>query len=65
MVNVVELCFGDEGFDGFCMRLFEDCVEYMLFIIGEKLDNDFFSLEVVKRVVDKKLMELVKDYIWQ
>ncbi|KAK4653173.1 hypothetical protein QC762_505750 [Podospora pseudocomata] len=65
MANAPELRPGDEGFDGFRMRLPEDCVEYMLFIIGEKSDNDLPSLEAVKRAADKKLTELAKDYIWQ
>nr|CDP29553.1 Putative small glutamine rich protein with tetratricopeptide repeats 1 [Podospora anserina S mat+] len=65
MANAAELRPGDEGFDGFRMRLPEDCVEYMLFIIGEKSDNDLPSLEAVKRAADKKLTELAKDYIWQ
>lgn len=65
MANAPELRPGDEGFDGFRMRLPEDCVEYMLFIVGEKSDNDLPSLEAVKRAADKKLTELAKDYIWQ
>ncbi|KAK4675608.1 hypothetical protein QC764_505750 [Podospora pseudoanserina] len=65
MANAPELRPGDEGFDGFRMRLSEDCVEYMLFIIGEKSDNDLPSLEAVKRAADKKLTELAKEYIWQ
>ncbi|KAK0714316.1 SGT1 protein-domain-containing protein [Apiosordaria backusii] len=60
-----ELRPGDEGFDGFRMRLPEDCVEYMLFIIGEKSDDGLPSLEAVRKAADKKLMELAKDYIWQ
>ncbi|KAL2194568.1 SGT1 protein-domain-containing protein [Corynascus similis CBS 632.67] len=55
---------GDEEFDGFRMQLSEDCVEYMLFVIGEK-DNKLPSLEAVRKAADKKLDELAKDYIWQ
>ncbi|GAB1317272.1 hypothetical protein MFIFM68171_07482 [Madurella fahalii] len=60
-----ELRPGDEGFDGFRMRLPEDCVEYMLFIIGEKTDNRLPSLEAVRKAADQKLDALAKDYIWQ
>jgi hypothetical protein len=56
---------GDEDFDGFRMRLPEDCVEYMLFVIGEKTDNILPSLEAVRKAADQKLDELAKDYIWQ
>jgi hypothetical protein len=56
---------GDEDFDGFRMRLPEDCVEYMLFVIGEKTDNSLPSLEAVRKAADQKLDELAKDYIWQ
>ncbi|KAK4246341.1 SGT1 protein-domain-containing protein [Corynascus novoguineensis] len=56
---------GDEEFDGFRMQLPEDCVEYMLFVIGEKTDNNLPSLEAVRKAADKKLDELAKDYIWQ
>ncbi|KAL2127886.1 hypothetical protein VTI74DRAFT_10015 [Chaetomium olivicolor] len=59
-----ELRPGDEGFEGFRMRLPEDCVEYMLFIIGEKTDG-LPSLETVRKAAEKKLDELAKDYIWQ
>ncbi|KAK0669741.1 putative small glutamine rich protein with tetratricopeptide repeats 1 [Cercophora samala] len=65
MDTAPELRPGDEGFDGFRMRLPEDCVEYMLFIIGEKSDNHLPSLEAVKKAADKKLAEVAKDYIWQ
>jgi hypothetical protein len=56
---------GDEEFDGFRMRLPDDCVEYMLFIIGERSNSHLPSLETVRRAADKKLNELAKDYIWQ
>ncbi|KAK4236943.1 SGT1 protein-domain-containing protein [Achaetomium macrosporum] len=56
---------GDEDFDGFRMRLPEDCVEYMLFIIGERTNSSLPSLETVRRAADQKLNELAKDYIWQ
>lgn len=47
------------------MRLAEDCVEYMLFVIRDKTDSQFPSLETVKKAADQKLEELAKDYIWQ
>ncbi|KAL2179440.1 SGT1 protein-domain-containing protein [Thermothelomyces heterothallicus CBS 202.75] len=56
---------GDEDFDGFRMRLPEDCVEYMLFVIGDKTDSTVPSLEAIRRAADKKLDEIAKDYIWQ
>ncbi len=65
MDTASELRPGDEGFDGFRMRLPEDCVEYMLFIIKDKTDSRLPSLETVKKAADQKLEELAKDYIWQ
>lgn len=56
---------GDEDFDGFRVRLPEDCVEYMLFVIGNKTDSALPSLEAIRRAADKKLDEIAKDYIWQ
>ncbi len=56
---------GDEDFDGFRMRLPEDCVEYMLFIIGDKASGGLPTLEAVRKAADRKLDELAKDYIWQ
>lgn len=60
-----ELRPGDEGFDGFRMMLPEDCVEYMLFVIGDKSDPQLPSLEAVRKAADRKLDELAKHYIWQ
>jgi hypothetical protein len=57
---------GDEDFDGFRMRLPEDCVEYMLFVISDnKAGSSNPSLEAVRKAADQKLNELAKDYIWQ
>ncbi|KAJ4291527.1 hypothetical protein N0V88_006124 [Collariella sp. IMI 366227] len=64
MDTAEELRPGDEGFDGFRMRLPEDCVEYMLFVIGEKTDS-LPSLEAIRKAAEKKLDEIAKDYIWQ
>jgi hypothetical protein len=57
---------GDADFDGFRMRLPEDCVEYMLFVIGDnKAGSPNPSLETIRKAADQKLSELAKDYIWQ
>jgi hypothetical protein len=56
---------GDDDFEGFRMTLPEDCVEYMLFIIGDKTDGDLPSLETVRKAAEQKLDELARDYIWQ
>ncbi|KAL2115014.1 hypothetical protein VTJ04DRAFT_10677 [Mycothermus thermophilus] len=56
---------GDEDFEGFRMRLPEDCVEYMLFVLGDKSDASLPSLEAVRKAADAKLNEIAKDYIWQ
>lgn len=63
--TTAELRPGDEGFDGFRMRLPEDCLEYMLFIIKDKDAADIPSLEIVRKAADQKLGHLAKDYIWQ
>ncbi|KAK3936905.1 SGT1 protein-domain-containing protein [Diplogelasinospora grovesii] len=62
-----ELRPGDESFDGFRMSLPENCVEYMLFIIDDKLDprKALSSLEAVRKAAMQKSEELTKDYIWQ
>ncbi|KAL2024797.1 hypothetical protein VTK56DRAFT_5618 [Thermocarpiscus australiensis] len=65
MDNSTEPRPGDEDFEGFRIRLPEDCVEYMLFIVGEKADGNLPSLETVRKAADRKLEELAKDYIWQ
>ncbi|KAK4166685.1 SGT1 protein-domain-containing protein [Cladorrhinum sp. PSN259] len=65
MDTAAELRPGDEGFDGFRMSLPDDCVEYMLFVIGDKTDSTLPSLEAIRKAADKKLNELAKDYIWQ
>ncbi|AEO67738.1 uncharacterized protein THITE_2050569 [Thermothielavioides terrestris NRRL 8126] len=56
---------GEEGFDGFRMRLPEDCLEYMLFVVGDKSASDLPSLETVRKAADQKLDQLARDYIWQ
>jgi SGT1 protein. len=56
---------GDDNFEGFRMTLPEDCVEYMLFIIGDKTNSSLPSLEQVRRAAYQKLDKIAKDYIWQ
>ncbi|KAK1753500.1 protein ecdysoneless [Echria macrotheca] len=53
---------GDVDFEGFRMRLPEDSVEYMIFIVGDK---SLGKLETVRRAAIDKANELTKDYIWQ
>ncbi|KAK3322111.1 SGT1 protein-domain-containing protein [Apodospora peruviana] len=62
-----ELRPGDEGFGGFRMRLPENCVEYMLFIIesGEAESCRLQTLEAVRKAATKTADELTQDYIWQ
>lgn len=52
----------DVSFEGFQMRLPEDCVEYMLFVVGDK---SLAKLESVRRAASEKADALTKDYIWQ
>lgn len=57
-----------EGFDGFPKRLPEDCVEYMLFIIDDRLKSQkeiFQRLEIVRKVAVELQVQLLKEYIWQ
>jgi hypothetical protein len=56
---------GDEDFDGFRMSVSEDYAEYMLFVIGDKVNSNLPSLEAVRKAADRKLDQLAKDYIWQ
>ncbi|KAK0648779.1 SGT1 protein-domain-containing protein [Cercophora newfieldiana] len=53
---------GDLAFDGFRMRLPEDCVEYMLFVVGDK---SLTKLEAVRKAAIEKAESLTKNYIWQ
>jgi hypothetical protein len=53
---------GDPAFNGFRMRLPEDCVEYMLFVVGDKI---LTKLEAVRKAAIEKADSLTKDYIWQ
>jgi hypothetical protein len=53
---------GDAGFDGFRMTLPEDCVEYMIFVVGDK---SLAGLEAVRKAAMKTADDLTRDYIWQ
>jgi len=53
---------GDPAFNGFRMRLPEDCVEYMLFVVGDK---SLAKLESVRKAAIEKADSLTKNYIWQ
>ncbi|KAK1826835.1 SGT1 protein-domain-containing protein [Podospora conica] len=57
-----ELRPGDDLFDGFRMTPAEDCVEYMLFVPGEKTLG---TLETIRKAAVAKADALTKDYIWQ
>ncbi|KAF7191466.1 Protein ecdysoneless-like [Pseudocercospora fuligena] len=57
-----------EGFDGFPRRLPDDCVEYIIHIIDEKLRNPSAvraRLSEVLRAVNDLKKKHLKDYIWQ
>lgn len=56
---------GDDDFDGFRMTVSEDYAEYMLFVIGDKAQDNVPSLETVRKAADQKLGALANDYIWQ
>ena len=56
-----------EGFDGFPKRLPDDCVEYCIYIVNEKL-NDFEireKLRYVQHASTALARKLLKNYIWQ
>jgi len=53
---------GDEDFDGFRMRLPEDCVEYMIFAASDK---SLGKLETVRKAAVEQATKLTRDYIWQ
>ncbi|OQO01616.1 hypothetical protein B0A48_12652 [Cryoendolithus antarcticus] len=60
-------CFG-EGFDGFPKRLPEDCVEYILYVIDEKLKTQAAvrtRLNHILKAANIASKKLLADYIWQ
>lgn len=69
MGNEKELRPGDDGFDGFQRQLPDNCVEYMLFILGTQGQTDarktLSSLEAVRKEAVRLTDEVTKDYIWQ
>ncbi|KAK3642055.1 hypothetical protein LTR56_010926 [Elasticomyces elasticus] len=57
-----------EGFDGFPKRLPDDCVEYVIYVIDEKLKDLAATrsrLKEISKVANEILKENTKDYIWQ
>lgn len=67
-----ELRPGDDGFDGFQRQLPENCVDYMLFILGSVPKTDetdarktLFRLEAVRKEAVRLSDDLTRDYIWQ
>lgn len=59
----------EEGFQGFPKRLPEDCVEYSIFIIDQKIKNEEAllrnKLRDVQSTATRLIKTLLKDYIWQ
>ncbi|KAB5542653.1 SGT1 protein-domain-containing protein [Coniochaeta sp. 2T2.1] len=68
-----ELRPGDAGFQGFQMQLPENCIEYMLFILGNNpsssppspANKPLPTLEEVRKAATRLAENLTKDYIWQ
>lgn len=58
-----------EGFDGFPKRLPEDCVEYAIYIIDEKLRRQESvlrnRLKDIQKAANEYTKHLLKGYIWQ
>ncbi|KAK5685953.1 hypothetical protein LTS10_002066 [Elasticomyces elasticus] len=57
-----------EGFDGFPKRLPDDCVEYVIYVIDEKLKDLAATrsrLKDVLKVANEIHKKHTKDYIWQ
>ena len=57
-----------EGFDGFPKRLPEDCIEYIICVIDEKINSEAAlrsRLKEIQTAANKLTKELLKDYIWQ
>lgn len=52
-----------EGFDGFPKRLPEDCVEYAIYVIDEKLRRN--RLKEIQKATNELTKNLLKGYIWQ
>lgn len=58
---------GEDASRHFERTLPENCVEYMVFILGEDLEprQIFSSLETVRKASVQLSNQLTKDYIWQ
>ncbi|KAK8221879.1 hypothetical protein M8818_000044 [Zalaria obscura] len=57
-----------EGFEGFPKRLPEDCVEYVIYVIDEKLNSQNAirtSLRNIQKAADDLTKKLLKGYVWQ
>ena len=57
-----------EGFEGFPKRLPEDCVEYVLYVIDEKLADGAAlrsRLNAILKIANNSKKNLLQDYIWQ
>lgn len=56
-----------EGFKGFPKRLPDDCVEYIIYIIGSDLSDTQTRerLQSVQRAASEFEKALLKEYIWQ
>nr|OQO18657.1 hypothetical protein B0A51_15772 [Rachicladosporium sp. CCFEE 5018] len=57
-----------EGFDGFPKRLPEDCVEYIIYVIDEKLKTQAATrirLNQILKAANIASKKLLADYIWQ
>ena len=56
-----------EGFEGFPKRLPDDCVEYIIYIIGSHLSDTQMRerLQSVQRAASEFEKALLKEYIWQ
>lgn len=57
-----------EGFDGFPKRLPDDCVEYIIQVIDEKLENAAAvraRLNEINKAANELKKKHLKDYIWQ
>jgi hypothetical protein len=56
-----------EGFEGFPKRLPDDCVEYIIYIIGSDLSDTQTRerLQSAQRAASELEKTLLKEYIWQ
>lgn len=57
-----------EGFEGFPKRLPEDCVEYVIYLVDEKLKTPAATrtrLNQILKTTNESTKKLLQDYIWQ